>query len=106
MLSNLNAVSLATGGLIALIVAIPVALAIGALVALLVYKKSVEKKIGDSRSEASRIMEEARMEAKTLLTAIRSNFKGYEELQKKLREEAPKMGATFIAKLLFDAFTL
>lgn len=66
MLSNLNAVSLATGGLIALIVAIPVALAIGALVALLVYKKSVEKKIGDSRSEASRIMEEARMEAKTL----------------------------------------
>lgn len=66
MLSNLNAVSLATGGLVALIVAIPVALAIGALVALLVYKKSVEKKIGDSRSEASRIMEEARMEAKTL----------------------------------------
>ena len=66
MLSNLNAVSLATGGLIALIVAIPVALAIGALVALLVYKKTVEKKIGDSRSEASRIMEEARMEAKTL----------------------------------------
>ena len=66
MLSNLNAVSLATGGLIALIVAIPVALAIGALVALLVYKKTVEKKIGDSRSEASRIMEEARIEAKTL----------------------------------------
>lgn len=66
MLSNLNAVSLATGGLVALIVAIPVALAIGALVALLVYKKTVEKKIGDSRSEASRIMEEARMEAKTL----------------------------------------
>lgn len=66
MLSNLNAVSLATGGLVALIVAIPVALVIGALVALLVYKKSVEKKIGDSRSEASRIMEEARMEAKTL----------------------------------------
>lgn len=66
MLSNLNAVSLATGGLVALIVAIPVALVIGALVALLVYKKSVEKKIGDSRSEASRIMEEARIEAKTL----------------------------------------
>lgn len=66
MLGNLNAVSLATGGLVALIVAIPVALAIGALVALLVYKKTVEKKIGDSRSEASRIMEEARIEAKTL----------------------------------------
>lgn len=66
MLGNLNAVSLATGGLVALIIAIPVALAIGALVALLVYKKTVEKKIGDSRSEASRIMEEARIEAKTL----------------------------------------
>ena len=48
MLGNLNAVSLATGGLVALIIAIPVALAIGALVALLVYKKTVEKKIGDS----------------------------------------------------------
>ncbi len=34
--------------------------------------------------------EEQSLDYTTLLTAIRSNFKGYEELQKKLREEAPK----------------
>lgn len=67
MLSNLtNAVSLSVGGLVALIIAIPVGLVIGAFVALFVYKKSVEKKIGDSKHEATRIMEEARIEAKTL----------------------------------------
>lgn len=66
MLSNLIAVSMSVGGLVALIVAIPLALAIGAFVTLLVYKKSVEKKIGDSRSEATRILEEARIEAKNL----------------------------------------
>ncbi|WP_195595275.1 pyruvate formate lyase family protein [Bacteroides fragilis] len=53
--------------------------------------------------------EEQSLDYTTLLTAIRSNFKGYEELQKKLREEAPKMGqdndyADLIAKDLLDSF--
>ena len=53
--------------------------------------------------------EEQNIDYTTLLTAIRNNFQGYEELQKKLREEAPKMGqdndyADLIAGALLDSF--
>jgi len=65
MLSNLVSV-VSTGGLIALILAIPVSLAVGAVAALLVYKKLIVKKVGDSKNEAGRILEDARLEAKTI----------------------------------------
>lgn len=45
---------------------IVVSLGIGAFVALLIYKKTVEQRIGDSRQEATRLLEDARLEAKTL----------------------------------------
>ena len=53
--------------------------------------------------------EEQNIDYTTLLTAIRNNFQGYEELQKKLGEEAPKMGqdndyADLIAGALLDSF--
>lgn len=78
MLSNLTTLAaepvngaapapLAVGAWIGILAAVLVfALAVGAVVMYFVYKKSQEKKIGDSKTEASRIMEEARLEAQTL----------------------------------------
>lgn len=66
MLSNLIA-AMSTGGWIAVCgAAFLVAAGLAVLFTILAYKKTVAKKIGDSQSEASRIMEEARIEAKTL----------------------------------------
>lgn len=65
MLSNLIAVS--NGVLYAIFIPlIVVSLGIGAASALLIYKKAVEKRIGDARLEAAKVLEEARLEAKTL----------------------------------------
>ncbi|NLL55888.1 MAG: ribonuclease Y [Clostridiales bacterium] len=43
-----------------------VSLGIGAFLALWIYKKTVERRIGDSRTEAARLLDEARLEAKSL----------------------------------------
>ncbi|HKL73998.1 MAG TPA: ribonuclease Y [Clostridia bacterium] len=65
MLSNLIAVT--NGKLYAIFIPlIVVSLGIGAYVALMIYKKTVEKRIGDSKTEASRLIDDARLEAKTL----------------------------------------
>lgn len=87
MLSNLLSAFISTGGLVALIIAIPVGLILGAFVAIYVYKKTVEKKIGDSKNEASRILEDARMEAKTLRKEALLEAK---EEQLRLRNEFEK----------------
>lgn len=65
MLSNLMAVT--TGVLYAIFIPlIVVALILGALGALLIYRRAVAKRIGDSKTEAARVIEDARLEAKTL----------------------------------------
>lgn len=66
MSSNLVAVSLPVGALVALIIAVFIALVAGGFAGYLIYKRVIKKRIGDSRCEASRILEEARIEAKTL----------------------------------------
>jgi ribonuclease Y len=43
-----------------------VALGLGAIFALMIYKKTVGKRIGNSKTEAARLMEDARLEAKTM----------------------------------------
>jgi len=49
-----------------LVAAFVAALVVGAVIMYFVYKKSLQKKMGDAQTEASRIMEEARLEAQTL----------------------------------------
>ncbi len=87
MLSNLMSTFISTGGLVALIIAIPVALVLGSFLAIFFYKKSTEKKIGDSKCEASRILEDARLEAKTLRKEALLEAK---EEQLRLRNEFEK----------------
>lgn len=65
MLSSLIAVT--TGVLYAIFIPlIVVALVLGAAVALLIYKRTGEKRIGEAKTEAGRLIEDARLEAKTL----------------------------------------
>lgn len=87
MLSNLLSAFITTGGLVALIIALPVAIVVGAFVALFVYKKTTKKKVGDSKSEANRILEDARLEAKTLRKEALLEAK---EEQLRLRNEFEK----------------
>lgn len=65
MLSNL--ISVSTGVLYAIFIPLIVAaLGIGAFLALLIYKRTVEKRIGEAKTEAARLIEDARLEAKTM----------------------------------------
>lgn len=67
MLSSLtNLLSISKGGEIALIIAIPVALGLGILAGILILKKLNENRIGNSKTEASRLLEDARLEAKAM----------------------------------------
>ncbi len=66
MLSSTSLMLSLAGEIIALIVTLPLSLALGAVVAIFVYKKLVEKRIGNSRIEASRLLEDARLEAKAM----------------------------------------
>ena len=66
MLGNLIA-ALTTGAWIGILAAVAViTLAAGAVAMLFGYKKHVAKKVNDSKDEATRIIEEARTEAKTM----------------------------------------
>ncbi|MFA6865899.1 MAG: ribonuclease Y [Clostridia bacterium] len=66
MLSNLM-MALSAEAAIALIIVLPiVALVLGAIIALLVYRKSEQKKVGESKNEAAKILEDARIEAKSM----------------------------------------
>lgn len=88
MLSNLiPLLAVSTGGLIALIVAIPAALALGIAAGFLVNKKLVNKRIGDSKSEAVRLIEDARLEAKAMRKEALLEAK---EEQLRLRNEFEK----------------
>lgn len=65
MLSNLSALS--SGGVVALCVCLPIgALIIGAFAGLFIYKQWISKKVGASKEEAARIIEDAKQEAKSL----------------------------------------
>ncbi len=66
MLSSLTTMLAITPTEIALIVVLPFVLAAGALIGMLINKKLVEKRIGDSKTEASRLLEDARLEAKAM----------------------------------------
>lgn len=86
MFSNLVAVTEAAQ--IALFVVLPIiGLAIGAAVGLLVYKKIIEKKVGNSKKEAEKIIEEAKQEAKGLRKEALLEAK---EEQLRLRNEFEK----------------
>lgn len=86
MLSNLVAISNATA--IALIVCLPiVTLAIGIAVTFFIYKKIVEKRIGNSKAEAEKILEEAKQEAKGMRKEALLEAK---EEQLRLRNEFEK----------------
>lgn len=87
MLSNFMSAFISTGGFVALIIAIPVALVLGGFLAIIIYKKTIEKKIGDSKCEANRILEDARLEAKTLRKEALLEAK---EEQLRLRNEFEK----------------
>lgn len=66
MLGNLIA-ALAVGGWVGILVAVLfVALAVGFVGTFFGYKSYLKKKIGNSKAEATRIIEEARVEAKTM----------------------------------------
>lgn len=96
MLGNLIA-ALELGGWIGILVAaVLVALAAGATAMLFGYKKYVSKKIGESRDEATRIMEEARIEAKTmrkeaLLEAKDEQLRLRNELEKETRQRRSEL---------------
>ncbi len=64
MLSNL--IAGLSAAVIALIVCVPASLGVGALVAILVYKRFVAKKIGNTKTEVARLLEDANAEAKAL----------------------------------------
>ena len=86
MFSNLVAVTEAAQ--IALFVVLPIiGLAIGAAVGLLVYKKIIENKVGNSKKEAEKIIEEAKQEAKGLRKEALLEAK---EEQLRLRNEFEK----------------
>ena len=86
MLSNLLALS--EGGTVALLICLPiVALCIGAAAALFVYKKIVNKRLGDAKLEADKIIEDARLEAKGLRKEALLEAK---EEQLRLRNEFEK----------------
>ncbi len=97
MLSNLiTAVTMGVGGLVALIICIPVALVIGAVVALFIYKKTAEKRIGDSKTEAQKLMEDARVEAKSvrkeaLLEAKEEQLRLRNEFEKESKQRRAEM---------------
>ncbi|MBO5304885.1 MAG: DUF3552 domain-containing protein, partial [Clostridia bacterium] len=86
MLSNLLALS--EGRTVALLICLPiVALCIGAAAALFVYKKIVNKRLGDAKLEADKIIEDARLEAKGLRKEALLEAK---EEQLRLRNEFEK----------------
>lgn len=67
MLSSLtNLLSINRVGEISLIIAIPLALGLGVLAGILIIKKLTEKRIGNSKAEAGRLLEDARLEAKAM----------------------------------------
>ena len=87
MLSSLVS-ALSEGASIALFVVLPiVGVAIGFVVGLILYKKKIEKKIGNSQKEATRIVEDARKEAKEMRQTALLEAK---EEQLRLRNELEK----------------
>ena len=87
MLSSLTTMLAITPTEIALIVVLPFVLAAGALIGMLINKKLVEKRIGDSKTEASRLLEDARLEAKAMRKEALLEAK---EEQLRLRNEFEK----------------
>lgn len=88
MLSNLTPMlAISGGGLIALIIAIPVALGLGILAGILILKQIIKKRIGDSKEEAARLVEDARLEAKAMRKEALLEAK---EEQLRLRNEFEK----------------
>ncbi|MDI9486557.1 MAG: ribonuclease Y [Bacillota bacterium] len=87
MLSSLSPMLAISSLEIALIVALPLSIAIGTLIGIVVYKKLTEKRIGSSKTEASRILEDARLEAKTMRKEALLEAK---EEQLRLRNEFEK----------------
>lgn len=66
MLSNLIS-ALSAGATVALLIALPIAaLLIGAVLSLFLYKRTEQKKVGESKNEAAKILEDARQEAKSM----------------------------------------
>lgn len=87
MLSSLSPMLSITGEIVALIVGIPFSLALGIFSGILVYKKLIEKRIGNSKTEASRLLEDARLEAKAMRKEALLEAK---EEQLRLRNEFEK----------------
>lgn len=87
MLSNLTPLLSISTSEIVLSAAIFIALGLGAFVGIYVYKKLIEKRIGSSKTEASRLMEDARLEAKTMRKEALLEAK---EEQLRLRNEFDK----------------
>lgn len=96
MLSNLTSAFMSTGGWIVFVVGILVFAAAGAVAMYFINKKYVAKKLGESRNEASRILEEARIEAKTmrkeaLLEAKDEQLRLRNEFEKETRQRRSEL---------------
>ena len=88
MLSSLMPLlAISNTGMIVLIVAIPFALFLGAFSGIIIFKNIVNKRIGNSKAEATRLMEDARLEAKTMRKEALLEAK---EEQLRLRNEFEK----------------
>ncbi len=96
MLGNLIA-ALGSGAWIGILAAVAViTLAVGAVAMLFGYKKYVAKKVNDSKDEATRIIEEARAEAKTmrkeaLLEAKDEQLRLRNEFEKETRQRRSEL---------------
>ena len=99
MLSNLVA-ALSAGATTALLVCLPiVGIALGAVVAFFVIKSVTEKRIGNSKKEAERILEEARQEAKgmrkeALLEAKEEQLRLRNEFEKESKQRRAEIQKT------------
>lgn len=87
MLSSLTPMLSITTGEIVLIVAIPFAIALGIFAGIFIHKRLVDKRIGSSKTEATRMLEDARLEAKTMRKEALLEAK---EEQLRLRNEFEK----------------
>ncbi len=81
------------GGSLALVIVacIILGLAIGALVGIVLYRKMMAKRVGDAKNESSKILEDARQEAKNLrkeaqIEAKEEQIKLRNDMEKELRE--------------------
>ena len=99
MLSNLVA-ALSAGATTALLVCLPiVGIALGSVVAFFVIKSVTEKRIGNSKKEAERILEEARQEAKgmrkeALLEAKEEQLRLRNEFEKESKQRRAEIQKT------------